>query len=521
MRLGALRAMLASAMVALLALAVLMSTSPQQAVASHADHVAAGFTDVSPSVTTVPADAKVWHQTVNFANNLVGCGLFGSTAEFGAKIDTGNPGTYEIGDSGVFVTISGTAVTGYTVSVTGGVLVDLFLKHVTDTNEWYHFEPGVTFASGLQTNGQNDVSHFSACVDVAQASIEVTKTATSTWTVACTWEIQKVADQNTIILTPPDDEATIEYTVTVTPDCDEVAEVSGTVTVTNDGELDVDITDVYDDLQAGATLSCVDEANVAVTFPHTLAIGKSIDCDYEVTVTDPTNPPTTNTATAEWDVDGEAQAAVTSVAVNTNFPASPAVTDGCVTLDDTLVDLEGQVICWDDPPADFVITYTFEVTIDHCGQTIENIVTATTDDTLTESSDTAEVVVVCAGEGCSPGFFGATHGRTGAIIHFADWPAGYAPGDSFDAVFGTSTSNPTLIQALNSGGGGVDRAFRIGTAALLSAAHPDVAYAYTTAEAIKMVQDAIDAFQSGDDALGNSILDQLETWSDDEVTCPL
>ncbi len=72
-----------------------------------------------------------------------------------------------------------------------------------------------------------------------------------------------------------------------------------------------------------------------------------------------------------------------------------------------------------------------------------------------------------------------------------DWAAtGFAPGDNFDAVFGVNYFNPdvTLQTAVNLGGGGVNRLARHGTAALLSAAHPEVSYPYTVAQVIAFVQ---------------------------------
>lgn len=88
------------------------------------------------------------------------------------------------------------------------------------------------------------------------------------------------------------------------------------------------------------------------------------------------------------------------------------------------------------------------------------------------------------GEGCTPGYWRQPH-------HLDDWvPTGYAPGDIFDAVFSTSYFTPTytLFDAIWEGGGGINRLARHGTAALLSAAHPDVDYPYSVAEVIAMVQ---------------------------------
>lgn len=85
-------------------------------------------------------------------------------------------------------------------------------------------------------------------------------------------------------------------------------------------------------------------------------------------------------------------------------------------------------------------------------------------------------------EGCTPGYW-RNHGE--------DWPpTGYSWGDDFDAVFGVNyfTPNITLGQAIWMGGGGLNVVARHGTAALLSAAHPDVNYPYTVAQVIAYVQ---------------------------------
>ena len=86
------------------------------------------------------------------------------------------------------------------------------------------------------------------------------------------------------------------------------------------------------------------------------------------------------------------------------------------------------------------------------------------------------------GEGCTPGYW---------RNHLSDWTAtGYSTGDNFDAVFGTSYfgASYTLGQAIVAKGGGLGKLARHGTAALLSAAHPDVNYPYTVAEVKAKVQ---------------------------------
>ena len=85
-------------------------------------------------------------------------------------------------------------------------------------------------------------------------------------------------------------------------------------------------------------------------------------------------------------------------------------------------------------------------------------------------------------QGCTPGYW---------KNHLASWPAtGYATTDIFDTVFDTDYFNATftLLNAVNQGGGAINRLARHGTAALLSAAHPDVDYPYSVAQVINFVQ---------------------------------
>ncbi len=85
-------------------------------------------------------------------------------------------------------------------------------------------------------------------------------------------------------------------------------------------------------------------------------------------------------------------------------------------------------------------------------------------------------------EGCTPGFW---------KNHLSAWAATpYDPGDDFDTTFGVDLFDPdiTLEQAVNLGGGGVNKLARHGVAALLSAAHPGVDYPFTVAQVIALVQ---------------------------------
>lgn len=97
------------------------------------------------------------------------------------------------------------------------------------------------------------------------------------------------------------------------------------------------------------------------------------------------------------------------------------------------------------------------------------------------------------GEGCTPGYWKQTQ-------HFDSW-VGYTPGQSFETVFGvdvtlrtggkTSTTTPTLLQALEANGGDINALARHATAALLNASNPDVNFGMTPAQVIALVQDAV------------------------------
>jgi len=83
-------------------------------------------------------------------------------------------------------------------------------------------------------------------------------------------------------------------------------------------------------------------------------------------------------------------------------------------------------------------------------------------------------------EGCTPGYW---------KNHFEDWPpTGYSPSDGVFVTFGVDLGYATLGDAIFAKGGHVNELARHGTAALLSAAHPNVNYPYTKAEVIAFVQ---------------------------------
>jgi hypothetical protein len=124
-------------------------------------------------------------------------------------------------------------------------------------------------------------------------------------------------------------------------------------------------------------------------------------------------------------------------------------------------------------------------------------------------------VPIAGGEGCTPGFWKQEQ-------HFDSWVA-YSPDDSFEDVFGvdvilrgngqTTIDDPTLLDALNANGGGVNALARHAVAALLNASNPDVSYGFTEAEVIAMVQEAV---ESGDFGTAHALL-----AAENELGCPL
>jgi hypothetical protein len=118
------------------------------------------------------------------------------------------------------------------------------------------------------------------------------------------------------------------------------------------------------------------------------------------------------------------------------------------------------------------------------------------------------------------GFNGCTLGYWKQEQHFDSWTL-YAPSDSFNAVFGVTSAlnppgnegtiqNPTLLQALEIGGGGENGMARQAVAALLNSTSPGVNYQMTTEEVIAAVQAA---YAAGTQAAFNAAHAQFESYN--------
>ena len=119
--------------------------------------------------------------------------------------------------------------------------------------------------------------------------------------------------------------------------------------------------------------------------------------------------------------------------------------------------------------------------------------------------DFGNIYTCAAPEACTPGYWKnlRQHGDEWAAAGLDPWA------DFFDTTFGVAYFDPdiTLNDAVRARGGGLGKVARFGTAALLSALHPDVDFALTGGQVIELVR-------AGDgDALGNLF--------PDDASCPV
>jgi len=102
------------------------------------------------------------------------------------------------------------------------------------------------------------------------------------------------------------------------------------------------------------------------------------------------------------------------------------------------------------------------------------------------------------GEGCAV-LFWQQHSTSGPLPD--EWPAGFEPDYYYNDIFqtnisitmadGNTNSNPTLYEALNAEGQGVNMLARESVAAILNAEKMGITYAYTIPEVIMYSQMAI------------------------------
>ena len=131
---------------------------------------------------------------------------------------------------------------------------------------------------------------------------------------------------------------------------------------------------------------------------------------------------------------------------------------------------------------------------------------------------TASIALVCTpagGEGCTPGFWKEWTGVPPGMQPNAWLATGYDWGDPFtSAGFVNAYNDRTFLQVLDLRGGGKNALGRHTVAALLNAAHPDVAYDLSAAQVIALFNDVI--VNDGD---VNALKQEFEALN--EQGCPL
>jgi hypothetical protein len=194
--------------------------------------------------------------------------------------------------------------------------------------------------------------------EVPQAVVTVTKTANTTFTRTCVWDIDKTSATAALTLAPGGS-SNVNYTAVASVNCanDSAFAVSGSITVSNAGPGSAVIASVGDSL--GGTLNCG-----GATFPVTLAdplLGPptTLVCTYSVPLTGPTGGQ--NTAFANVVVDG-IEVRVESDPVLFTFGGPTTTVDACVSVSDDKYGVLDAELCFDDPAADFTFNYTQRVT---------------------------------------------------------------------------------------------------------------------------------------------------------------
>lgn len=98
------------------------------------------------------------------------------------------------------------------------------------------------------------------------------------------------------------------------------------------------------------------------------------------------------------------------------------------------------------------------------------------------ASSAASLTFQCmsaGGQGCTPGFWKQTQ-------HFGSWPAQYSPNQLFSSVFADAFPGMTLLEVLETGGGGLEALGRHTVAALLDSATLGAQYGLSPTNVINM-----------------------------------
>jgi hypothetical protein len=323
---------------------------------------------------------------------------------FELKIDPPASGTYYLPDNSGSVTVNITGPGTFDWSSTFGIDA-VIAKGGPKANVYFYDDPESTGDTNLvtPTNPKNEkpygLSHISFCFDVDP--LQVSKTATTSFTRTWSWNITKSANTTTLLLANGQ-LFPVNYSITVNAtSTDSDWNVSGEITITNpSGNPTSTISSVNDVLSISGSVS----VNCGVSFPYNLSGGQTLTCTYSQNLSGPIDQTNTVTVNTSGLVPGGS--ASTSVV----FSSTPTnEVDKCVTVNDTNPNgPNGWTVCSGDVPTTTTYTVNFgkndlaDVKLE-CGlNTYTNTSTLTTNDTETSttSSWTINATVECT-NGCT------------------------------------------------------------------------------------------------------------------------
>jgi hypothetical protein len=272
--------------------------------------------------------------------------------------------------------------------------------------------------------GQSD----SADVTVNCYSLDVSKTAVTSFERKWSWTIDKSVDRSSLLLSTGQT-AMVNYTVVVNASSkDQNYAVAGTITVHNPAPIAATINSVSDVVSgAGAAdVTCPD-----VSFPYELAADGTLTCSYTKALDNANS--TTNTATATlqnhayaWDGSSTANGSTdfTGTAAVTFSGTSPNIIDECVTVSDSYAGVLGTV-CASATNKPFSFSYSRDIgPYATCGDyTVENTAAFITNDTGATGQDNATVLVsVPCNTGCTLTLgYWKTHSKYGPARYDETW----------------------------------------------------------------------------------------------------
>lgn len=247
----------------------------------------------------------------------------------------------------------------------------------------------------------------SAAVEVTCYDLAVSKAVDTSFNRYYTWDIDKSADQYSLLLSVGQTFFPVNYTVALSASFDDADfMVFGEITVNNPAPMAAELVSVSDLM--GETAGVVD---CDVTFPYLLAAGESLVCSYEAEL-ESAMEELSNVGTAELQNYDYDEFLAATAAGTTDFDSDPVAVvwsetpadliDECVMVSDTMAAFGGPYeVCYQDLP--WSKSYQIEVGpyIQPGTFYVENTASFITNDTETDGSDDWTIIITVPFSGCT------------------------------------------------------------------------------------------------------------------------